>query len=369
MIERLEPDTVVRGTLHVEVAYDWGDEVDLNAARSLASGREQDLERRARTPTSVAYRPAPLRFSLPAVEVELPSAGMCPAVAEATLFDFGAANIRLDIPFAVTADCLRSIAGDPRLLQSFVQAARRTAEPLFQELRPSISQPHWRDFSEEYFIFRFDPSSLPSPDRLLRDHSDWLAGLLGLEKNPLSRDEIADALDRRLTYTPDDLVLADWAAAIVIDSDCEETLRAIEFANVQLLEFRYVDRRLDDALKQAYGLIHSLADSRRIWSWRSHHKPLRVLGDIKIETEMLFERAGSALKLVGDQYLARLYRLMADRFHLDEWGASIRQSLDVVESVYQILSDQAGASRIELLEIIVIFLIAVEIVISLSGLH
>ena len=39
--------------------------------------------------------------------------------------------------------------------------------------------------------------------------------------------------------------------------------------------------------------------------------------------------------------------------------------LDVVEGVYQILSDQASARRIEVMELIVIVLIAVEIVLSL----
>lgn len=369
MIERLEPETVVRGVLHVVVAYDWGDEVDLPRAASLAAGREQDLERRARTPTSVAYRPTPLRFVRGAVDVELPELPRCAAAAAVTVFDFAAANVRLDVPLEATAAWWRRFAGDPPVQQALVQAARGAAEPLFRELLPAVKAPAWRDFSEEYFVFHFDPASLPSPDRLLERHGDWLAALLRLEKEPLSRDEIDDALVRRLSYAPDDLVVVDWAAAVVIDRECEESLRVIEYANVQLLEFRHLDRRLDEALMQAYGLIHSLAESRRPLFGRSQHGPLRVLGDIKIETDVLFERAANALKLVGDQYLARLYRQLSHRFHLDEWSAGIRQSLDVVEGVYQILSDQASAGRIELMELIVIALIAVEIVISLTGGH
>lgn len=359
-----EPSAVVEGTLHVDVAYDWGDEIDLARAASLAPSEAQGLARRPRTPASIGYRPAPLRFRLSPAAVTLPDRAPIEADVEATVFDFGAVNIRLDVPLRHRGEELLSLACDQAAQTAFVQAARQTAEPLFQRLLPAIQDAEWQDFSEEYFVFRLDPTTLPEPEILLRDHADWLAALLRLDLGPLGRDETTDALKQRISYSPHDLVAVDWAAAVVVDRDCEETLRTIEFANLQLLEFRHLDRRLDDALARAYGLIHSTLRSR-LPLWRTHAAPLRALGDIKIETDMLFERAGNALKLVGDQYLARLYRLLSMRFHLDEWAASIRHSLDVVESVYRILADQASAARIEVLELVVIVLIAVEIVLSL----
>ena len=70
------------------------------------------------------------------------------------------------------------------------------------------------------------------------------------------------------------------------------------------------------------------------------------------------------LKLVGDQYLARLYGLLARRFHLPEWEQSIQRNLDVLESSYQVLSDQATTFRGEFLEWTVIVLIFAEIVLA-----
>jgi uncharacterized Rmd1/YagE family protein len=67
---------------------------------------------------------------------------------------------------------------------------------------------------------------------------------------------------------------------------------------------------------------------------------------------------------VGDQYLARVYGLVARRFHLDEWGRSIRRKLEVAEGVYQVVSDQAATARTEFLEIVVIVLILLEIVLA-----
>ena len=68
----------------------------------------------------------------------------------------------------------------------------------------------------------------------------------------------------------------------------------------------------------------------------------------------LFERTGNVLKLVGDPYLARVYRLLDTRFHLDTWEKSIQRKLEVAEGVYQVVSDQAAAFRLEFLEIVVV---------------
>src|SRR5262245_40857881 len=57
-------DETERGTLHFFVAFDWGEEIDLDRARKLAPGEVHDLPRRRRTPTSFAYRPAPLEIDL-----------------------------------------------------------------------------------------------------------------------------------------------------------------------------------------------------------------------------------------------------------------------------------------------------------------
>ena len=100
----------------------------------------------------------------------------------------------------------------------------------------------------------------------------------GSRRNPLSPDEVREATRLSLSYTPSDLVVLDWAAGVVADLECADTLQVIEFANVQLLEFRHIDDRLDDRLEAAYRLIRpeatpslhplSLATARRLPSGR-----------------------------------------------------------------------------------------------------
>jgi hypothetical protein len=358
-------DAPLAGTLHVHVAFDWGGEVDLDRARRLVPAEWLTLPRRPRTPASIDYRPPPLRFVLTDVALDLPEVGHVAAAAEATVFDFAAVSVALQAPFRLPASGLLRLAGSLSDAKGLVQAARAALEPLHQKLLPAIQQPDWCDLSEEYFVFQVPPAEpLPPPAELLARHGAWLAGLLRLEDAPLSDEEVSEALKLYLRYGPEDLLIADWSAAALIDHDCEETLRAIEFANLQLLEFRHIDGRLDRRLSEAYRLVHP-ADRSYFPFWKTHYRKLSALGELKIDANDVFERTGNVLKLLGDQYLARVYRILAVRFHLDSWERSIERSLATIQGVYQVVADQAASFRAEFLEWIIIALIAVEIVLGL----
>src|SRR5262249_35975330 len=104
------PEVILTGTLHVYVAFDWGDEVDLERARKLVPALAQPLPRRKRTPSSFEYRPPPLRFPLPPVEISCPELEKVRTPAELTVFDFGAVSLALELPFQLPATGLSRLA-------------------------------------------------------------------------------------------------------------------------------------------------------------------------------------------------------------------------------------------------------------------
>ncbi len=359
-------ETILSGTLHLYVAFDWGDEVDLDQARQLVPAEVHDLPRRRRTPPSIAYHPPPLRFRLASPALGLAVGDSAAVEAEATVFDFAAVSVAFHQPFHLTLAQLQQLAVSLAEPAPVHAAARAAVAPLHARLLPAIRDPQWREeLSEEYFVFLFAPGNPLPPPGLPVDRAAWLASLVQLEPGPLSAEEVAEALRLHLSYSPDDLFVPDWAAAALFDADpgCNETLQVIELANLQLLEYRNIDGRLDANLAGAYRLVHE-ATRQRLRFWRSYDQPLRVLGELKVEANDLFERTGNVLKLVGDQYLARVYGLVAARFHLKDWEASIQRKLEVGEGVYQVISDQASAHRTEFLELIVIVLIVLEIVLA-----
>lgn len=352
------------GFLHCFVAFDWGEEVSLEQARSLVPAQVHDLPRKLRTPASIAYQPPPLRFDLSASTIDLPVLGNVEVQLQLMLFDFGAVSIGMRIPFHLSAAALSQLAGELSDPTIFTKAAREASESIYTRIQSAISLPHWIDLSEEYFVLQLLPiPALPTPSQLLAERSPWLAGLVRLESSALSDGEIAEALRFRLSYSPRDLVITDWAAAVVVDQDCDEILETLAFANLQLLEFRHIDNRLDDRLQTAYALINQLAQTSRP-IWQRHARRLRDLGALKVEINIMFEKASNALTLVGDPYVARVYDQVASRFHLDEWGQNIRRSIAVLEGFYEVVSNQAASYRGETLEITVILLIVIEILLA-----
>src|SRR5262249_9509203 len=140
-------------------AFDWGDEVRLELARSLVPAEVHALPRRRRTPPSIAYRPAPLRFLLEPVPLSLPELGTVQLGAAATVFDFAAVSVAFHVPFRLPPAALARRAGHLAEPEPLVRAARSALEPLHTRLLPAIVKPHWpADLSEEYFVFQMPPT-------------------------------------------------------------------------------------------------------------------------------------------------------------------------------------------------------------------
>ncbi len=357
----MEPLTA---TIHLAFAFDVGYEIDLDAARALLPAEDGALPRRKRTPESIRYRPAPLRLAVDHGGMTLPGGleTISTPRAELSLFDSGALSLMVHFPIRGTLEEISLAISEFSDPTACTQAARAIVSPWLDRFLPAIIGFEYSDLTEEYVVVQLGEVG---PD-WLREHSSWVAGLLRLEPGELSPQEAAEATRLSISYAPNDLVVLDWAAGLVADRDCADTLQVIEFANVQLLEFRHIDDRLDDRLEAAYRLIRRDRPRRPFrLPWRTHEEAVRNVRELEIEATSLFERADNALKLIGDQYLSRVYALASARFHLVGWQQSIRRKLDTVGNVYDLLVQQAGGTRMEVLEIIVVVLIALEIVLAI----
>src|SRR5258708_3927873 len=107
----LESDTPLDGILHVYVAFDCGDEVELDAARKLVPANLLALPRRRRTPTSIAYRPPPLRLTMGGTGFNWPELGQVDMATDVTVFDFAAVSIAFHVPFHLPKAGLSRLGG------------------------------------------------------------------------------------------------------------------------------------------------------------------------------------------------------------------------------------------------------------------
>ena len=87
---------------------------------------------------------------------------------------------------------------------------------------------------------------------LCLQYAQEIAQLLRAERQVLSPQEVSDAMAYQMSYSSADVAIVDWNAALLVDRAGDDVRAVLEFANVELLEMRHLDRRLDDALDRAY---------------------------------------------------------------------------------------------------------------------
>jgi hypothetical protein len=357
------PLVVEDGICHALFAYDVGLSIDLDeAARRITALTERAALRHTRRAAKYfQYRPAPLRVIQDGSPLAV-GAFATSGTVELVLYDFGAVSVvyRLGFrgPLADLVDLSAGVHDDDVLIAD----ARQRVEALLAAVASAVAHPHIGESVESYAVFqvlRCTPQRVAA--ELYTAHAQEMAQLLRAERELLSAQEVEDAVACRISYGRDDVTLVDWDAAVVFASDAEDVLAVLEFGNVELLEMRALDQRLDDALDRAYEVLSHAP-------WRGFPIPgrsraeLRTVGQMQVDSAILFEGVNNALKLLGDQYLARLYGLVCRRFHLAEWDASILRKLGTLESIYQKLADRVSNFRMEALEWTIVVLIAVSIV-------
>lgn len=357
-----------RGECRVLFAFDIAQAIDLAAAGRVVHGPASPgtLERTHPAPSYFQFTPPPLRFSLPAPQLEVGRWKTKPQV-EIVLFDLGAVLVLHEIELEGSlAECVElscALGNDT----SLAKAARARVEELLEQLEPHLTKPGIAAVEEDYSIFRLPSAAMgDDAERYLAEHGATLAGVLRAERQPLSREVAADALSIRLQYGPSDLTLVDWHAAVVIDDQPEDVLRVLEYANVQLLEMRFLDAQLDAALDDSARML-SRRQGRHLLGPLALRRNLRRLSSMQLEAAFLFERLANTLKVSGDQFLARLLRQASLRFRLQEWNDAAQRKLAALDNVYDKLHDDASTLRAEILEVLIVLLIVFEIVLSLSG--
>jgi len=189
-----------------------------------------------------------------------------------------------------------------------------------------------------------------------------LVHLLRAERTPFCEQEINDAVSCQISYGQEDVAIIDWHSAVVFGKDMDDVRAVLEFANVELLEMRMLDEQLDRALDEGYEALSRKPHPLSLPG--SYDKDTTHIAQLQVDSALIFERVTNTLKLLGDQYLARVYRLVSQRFHLEAWDASILRKLQTLENIYGKMSDRASTRRMEVLEWIIIVLIAFSIAVS-----
>lgn len=346
-------------------AYDVGGSIDLDAAekRVTAMTERAPIKHQRRAPKYFEFEPCPLRVTQSSTAHPVGEWRTLPNV-ETVLYDFGAVCVTYQIPLSSRFSSLTRLSELLYDNETLLADSRRLVEELLKGISSAVSKPQISSFYEDYVVFQvreFDEDGARA--RLLAERSPLLAQVLRADADLASEQEVQDALSCQVTYGDDDLTLVDWVSAIVLDKAADDTRAVLEFATVQLLELRQLDSLLDATLERYYQSL----SKRRGWIaslFSKADEDLREVGELQVESAVLFENIYNAIKLLGDQYLARLYQQTARRHHFASWDASIQRKLRTLESMYDKMEHSLSSFRLEFIEWIIVLLIAYEIAVA-----
>jgi hypothetical protein len=364
---KVSEPTIQSGRCYRLFAYDAARSINLYVAehRIQETTQRETIKHKRRAPSYFEFQPPPLRTMQQIDPVDFGRYRLYPSV-DLVLYDFGAVAVIYALPLDGPVKDLLNLSEELYDNDFLLTDSRLRVQQLIKMMGDAAVRPHSTDVVEDYVIYHIESfTHRLDPNAFISAKAKEIARILRAERQALSDEEAADALAAKISFSVEDLTIADWNAALIIDQDGDDIRAVLEYANVELLEMRYLDQKLDLALNEAYERLSRRSLSvLRIFGYYS--ADLRRLAELQVDNAIIFEGVNNTLKLLGDQYLARVYALINKRFHLDEWDTSILRKLQTLDSIYDKISDEAGSRRMEILELVIIVLIAFSIVLQVA---
>ena len=345
-----------QGSLWAILLYDIAEQIQLDRLRSILG-----VEPALREPRFKHQAPDYVRFDRPPLEqcVEAPALESGDRLqARIKYFEYGVLAVELELPFEVPWEDLieRSSrwigsAEIEKLAGSLANKHARTAQA-------ALKQPYAEWISEDYYIIHLRSAHLDAA-ALLTECGAGVAQLVRGETRQLSAGEREETLRASLSYYPTDLLVVGWMAALIYDTPegAAPAIQLLEYANAQLLEFRYYDDLLTRVLA---GVYKSLGRVGLLGRWRMARDAER-LNQIRLDITELTERIDNSIKFLSDMFYARAYRVAAARIGVNDYRKLVDEKLRTAGDLYEFMVDQFHQARAFLLEVMVVAILIIEL--------
>ncbi|HTM27541.1 MAG TPA: hypothetical protein VL225_20230 [Vicinamibacterales bacterium] len=345
--------------------HDVADQIDLARLRAT-TGVGAEARLKARQASSY------LQYQTPPLVMDGEDVGVGPIEGfrcRLKFFDYGVVSLALSRPFAGSWTDLIG-ASQQYIENDAIEAqAEAAVRAVVTRCSAAMTKVRERYLTEDYLVVAItELRERLTGEELVARRAVELALILRGERQPLSGQEQEEVLRNRMSYLATDLIIPTWNAAIIYDTEAGAgaALELFEFANSQLLEFRYYDDLLDTELARIYPLLQ-----RATW-WknlvgRGYIRAANQLHSLFIDVNEITDRTDNALKIVGDIYAARVFNLAAARLGVPRWKQSVEDKLETLDDVYRFAVEQVAISRGQFLELTVILILVLELVLFFLG--
>jgi hypothetical protein len=358
----------LRGSFRLLFLYDVAEAIHPAKLREVLGTRGDTLPPSfgRRTPQFVRFEEPPLvercePYRLPTAEI---------AACSIRYYAFAVIAVELEFPF----DCdwpelLREAArwNAPVDLEAEI---RKIVLLHVDRIRPAVTRVHKDWLNETYLVVNIEhvPDADGQPmtaDALLASHRGEVARIVLGEQAPLAPSEVEETLRDSLSYYPHDLIVVSSSGALVYDrpEEAAAAVQIVEYAKIQLLEFRYYDGVMSRAIAELYDVFERKRN-RFGWRWTAPREAGRI-NQIRLDVTELTERVDNHIKFVSDAYYARVHRLASASMGVGEYREMVDEKLRTAGELYDSLVDRFNEARSFVLELAVAILVLLDVLLLL----
>lgn len=284
-------------------------------------------------------------------------------------FDIGVVSVELESRIDLDWDGLISVAsrwiGSLELEGYAVALARARADALGAAIvRPYV---HWLD--EDYHVIHLtrvcdEDGRAMSAGQMVASYGCQIAQIIRGERLQLS--ETKEVLSSRMSFYPSDVLVTGWMAALVYDTpeNAAPMIQLLEYANVQLLEYRRYDDLLAHVLKRAYDALERRGTL--VSSWRLNDEAEK-LNKLRLDVMGVTERTDNALKFLSDMFYARAYQIAAAKVGVNDYRGIVDAKLKTAGELYDYMVSKFRDARMFLLEFMIVLILVVDLVFLFRG--
>jgi hypothetical protein len=358
---------ITRGYFRMLNFFDIAEAIDLENLRTLLGPRTAP-----RSPGFVHLTPEYAQAQNPPLEESLEPLTLASGeklAGKIKYYWFGVASVELTTPFQCD---LSALCGDSYRWMNAPEVEKAAEDVLrarLERLQPALIRPSPKWLDEDYLVIdiqsaNHDDGRPPTGEELLKQYGDPITQLVRGELTPLSATERDEILRGALSYYPTDLIVAGWAAALVYDKPdaTSAIIDLLEYANTQLLEFRYYDELLTNLLSNVYSSLEGRESF--LSRWRLPRRAGR-LNRLRLDIMDLAERTEYAVKFISDTYYARVYRLISAKIGVEDYKALVSEKLKTAGELYEFMVSQFNERRMFVLEVVVAVLVALDVILLL----
>lgn len=361
---------LLRGCFRILFLYDVAEAFSMEKLRELLGSRGGAVPRvfPRRTPEYVSFEQAPIVE--PAQPLTL-STGEC-VLCSIKYYAFAVVVVELEVSFECDWNSLLSQASRWTDAVDVDPSAREVLRQHLEQVAPAVIRPVKNWLQENYLIInveeiRQSDGTRPSTADLLSTHVKDIAQILRGETAPLAPSLSDEVLPASLSYYASDLVVIGSSVALVYDrgEDARATGQVLEYAKMQLLEFRYYDGLMTQLLSDVYTVLERKRNV--LLSRWSVPREAQRFNTIRLDVMDLTERIDNAIKFVSDVYYARLYRLAATRMGVPDYRGLVDEKLRAVGELYDVMVDRFNEARSFVLEFAITILALLDVILLLRG--